>query len=210
MRHFITKISVALASATMLASASFAQTPLRGGSQAQAPAAQGAKPAAPAAPAASPAPVSNDPETTTSTYGDWLLRCQRVQDANGSRRNCEVAQAVSVKGQNAPIAQIAFGRINANDPLRVTVVTPHDVSFPSTIRIAMDEKDTQPTELAWTRCLPVGCFASGGPSADALKKWRASSESGRLIVRSGGGQDVAILFSFRGLAQALDALAKEK
>ncbi len=208
MSHFISRICLALAGAALFASTSLAQN-ARPVAQAPAAPAQGARPGAPAAPAPA-APVSNDPETTTSTYGDWLLRCQRVQDGAATRRNCEVAQAVSVKGQNTPIAQIAFGRINANDPLRVTVVMPHDVSFPSTIRIAMDEKDTQPTELAWTRCLPVGCFASGGPSADALKKWRASSESGRLIVRSGGGQDVAILFSFRGLAQALDALAKEK
>lgn len=164
-------------------------------------------------PAAPPAPVSSDPETQTATFGDWTLRCQRAADANGPRRVCEVAQSVSMKGQSAPLAplaQIAVGRSTPNEPLRMTVVTPSDISLPSSILVAMDENDTQPTQLAWTRCLPVGCFATGAPSAESLRRWRASAESGRLLVKSGGGQDVAIPFSFRGLAQAMDALAKEK
>ena len=171
--------------------------------------AQNAAPAA--APKPAPAPVSNDPETQTASYGDWVLRCQRLKDASGPapKRACEIVQSLTVQGQNAPIAQIAFGRMNPSDPLRMTVVAPHDISFPSAVRVAVDEKDAQPAELAWTRCLPVGCFATGTPSADHLKRWRGA-EAGRLVVKSGGGQDVAIAFSYRGLAQAMDALAKEK
>jgi invasion protein IalB len=169
-------------------------------------AAQAQKPAPP--PAA--APVPSDPQTQTASYGDWTLRCQRVGEGAAARRSCEIVQSVTVKGQTTPLAQIAVGRINASDPLRMTVVTPNDISFPSVVRVAMDEKDAQPTDLAWTRCLPAGCFATGTPNADALKRWRASAESGRIVLKTGAGQDVAIPVSFRGLAQAMDALAKEK
>ena len=174
--------------------------------------AQTPKPAQPAAPppAAAPAPVSSDPQTQTATYGDWTLRCQRGADTAGARRACEIVQSVTVKGQTTPLAQIAIGRIDASDPLRMTVVTPNDISFPSSVRVAMDEKDAQPTELAWTRCLPAGCFATGAPNAEALKRWRSSADTGRMVLKSGAGQDVAIPISFRGLAQAMDALAKEK
>jgi invasion protein IalB len=92
----------------------------------------------------------------------------------------------------------------------MTVVTPNDVSFPSSVHVAMDEKDAQPTELVWTRCLPVGCFAAGVPTQENLRRWRGSVESGRITFKSAGGQDIAVPFSFRGLAQAIDALAKEK
>ena len=159
--------SIVAAAAALLASTglAFAQTP---------------KPAAPppAAAASAPAPVSSDPETQTATYGDWTLRCQRITDASGPKRLCEVVQSVSVKGQNSPLAQIAVGRMTASDPLRMTVVTPNDISFPSSVRVAIDEKDKEPTELAWTRCLPAGCFATGAPNAEALKRWRASTDSG--------------------------------
>ena len=188
------------ATALLLASAGLAA--------AQAP--KPAQSAAPPAPAKAPAPVSSDPQTQTATYGDWTLRCQRSADTAGAKRSCEIIQSVTVKGQTSPLAQIAVGRINAGDPLRMTVVTPNDISFPSSVLVAMDDKDTQPTELAWTRCLPAGCFATGTPNAEALKRWRSSADTGRVVLKSGAGQDVAIPISFRGLAQAMDALAKEK
>ncbi|MDE2361875.1 MAG: invasion associated locus B family protein [Hyphomicrobiales bacterium] len=167
------------------------------------------KPAAPAAPAA-PAPVSSDPETQTASYGDWTLRCQRNPQGAGPKRLCEVAQSVTIKGQQQPIAQIAFGRVTADEPLRMTVVIPNDVGFPSAVRVDVDEKDSQPAELAWTRCLPVGCFATAAPVADTLKRWRAGTGNGRLGVKTAEGKQVFIPFSFRGLAQALDALAAQK
>lgn len=165
----------------------------------------GAQPKKPA-----PPPVSKDPELQTASYGDWTLRCQRNRQPSGPRRLCEVAQSISVKGQQTPIAQIAFGRVAQDAPLLMTIVVPDDVSFPSAVRVDMDDKDTQPMELAWTRCLPVGCFASAAPTAEALARWRASSGAGRLGVKTGAGKDVFIPLSFRGLAQALDALAAQK
>jgi invasion protein IalB len=76
------------------------------------------------------------------------------------------------------------------------------------VRIAIDEKDAQPVEIAWTRCLPAGCFASLALKDDLLKRWHAQNESGRLTFKNGAGQDMTLPFSFRGLARALDALGK--
>ena len=104
------------------------------------------------------APVSNDPER---------------------RRHPPTATGIAASGSDAP-PRGAIARsprrsrsrakyANRADRLRqdqrqrslVTVVMPHDVSFPSTIRIAMDEKDTQPTELAWD-ALPPSAASPGG------------------------------------------------
>ncbi len=196
MRETLRRISTA-----SLICAGLSAVPADGGA-----AAQTAKPNA----GPQPAPVSSDPDAQTSNYGDWTLRCQRTSDASGARRVCEIAQNVTVKGQSAPIAQIAFGKVASSDPLQMTVVAPHDISFPSVVRVAVDEKDMQPAELTWTRCLPAGCFAAGVPAPDTLKRWRAGAGSGRIVVKSGSGQDVVIPLSFRGLAQAIDALAKER
>ena len=173
--------------------------------QAKPPAAKPDAPAqAPAAPAV--APVSGpETQTTTATYGDWLLRCQQA----GARRTCEIIQSIILKGQTAPFAQIAFGKLAANDPMFVTLVVPHNVSLATKPRIGTDEKDTQAAELSWTRCLPAGCFATVATKDDVLKRWRAAEQPGRVSFPNAAGQDIVLPISFRGFAQAIDGMAKE-
>jgi invasion protein IalB len=164
--------------------------------------------AAKAAPTkAAPAPVTSDPGSTSASYGDWVLRCQRIGEAEKAQRLCEVSQTIQAQGQRDPIAQVAFGRLPNDPALRLTVALPPSVSFPSTVEIA----STAPvltTSLQWKRCLPGGCFADAVPGDDVVKGWRALTSAGKLTFKDAGGHDVALPVSFRGLTQALDALGK--
>jgi invasion protein IalB len=169
------------------------------------PAAAQTKPE-PAKPA--PAPVGADPQSTTANYGDWVVRCQHVADGATGRRVCEVAQIIQIQGGQGPIAQIAVGRLTAADPLRLTIVLPPNVSFPSSPRLAVDDKDALPADLSWRRCLPGGCFADVEIKDDLLQRWRSQSAQGIIKFKDSAGRDVTLPFSFRGFAQALDALAK--
>jgi invasion protein IalB len=162
----------------------------------------------PAKPAPAAAPVSADPQSTTANYGDWVVRCQRIGDAAAGQRVCEVAQIIQMQGQQGPIAQIAVGRLAATDPLRLTLVLPPNISFPSSPRMAVDDKDARPADLNWRRCLPGGCFADIEVKDDLLQHWRGQSAQGVIHFRDSAGREVALPFSFRGFAQALDALAK--
>jgi len=155
-----------------------------------------------------PAPVGADPQSTTANYGDWVVRCQHVGDAATGRRVCEVAQIIQMQGGQGPVAQIAVVRPTAADPLRLTIVLPPNVSFPSSPRMAVDDKDAQPADLSWRRCLPGGCFADIEIKDDLLQRWRGQSAQGIIKFKDSAGRDVALPFSFRGFAQALDALAK--
>jgi len=166
--------------------------------QSPAPKAGGARPAA---------TISSEPQTTIASYGDWVLRCQRVETAGKSARVCEVAEAIQVQGQAAPIAQLAIGRLSPGEPLHVTVVVPPAVSFPSSVRV--DAKNGAPLTLEWRRCLPGGCFADTLAKDEVLARWRGLSEAGQLTFKDASGQEIALPLSFRGLAQALDALARE-
>jgi invasion protein IalB len=125
-------------------------------------------------------------DMTTATYGDWLLRCRQTPGQKPPR-NCEVVQSLVAQGQTAPVAQLAFGRLAEKGPLYFTAVVPINVSFPSAVRIAFDEKDPTPVVLAWTRCLPGGCFASVELTDDVLARWRARNEAG-VGFRNGDGQ----------------------
>jgi invasion protein IalB len=193
-------------------SALFAQTPApapRPGNQHQ----QKSQ-AAPVKPAATSDKAAAEPtgaEVTTASFGDWQLSCRLTPVATGqpSRRMCEVLQSVILQGQTAPFAQLGFGKMTPAEPLFFTAVVPPNVTFPSSVKLAIDENDKQPVEVAWTRCLPGGCFASLAVNDDVMKRWRAQNEGGRLMFKNGAGQDLVVPISFKGLARALDALAKE-
>jgi invasion protein IalB len=162
------------------------------------------------APAAAPAPepVSSDPQSTTAAYGDWVVRCQRIGQGAASQHVCEAAEIIQTQGAQGPIAQIAIGRVTAADPLRLTLVLPPNVSFPSTPRMSAEEKDPHPLDLNWRKCLPGGCFADIEFKDDVLQRWRAMNGQGAISFKDSAGRDISVPFSFRGLGPALDALAK--
>jgi len=123
------------------------------------------------------------------------------------QRVCEVAQTIIIQGQQAPVAEVAIGRIKKSDPLRVTIVLPVNVAFPSAPQVNLEGKEV--LELSWKRCLPNGCFADGSPKEEVLRNWRAARTLGRIETKDAFGRNVVVTISFRGLAQALDALNKE-
>jgi invasion protein IalB len=162
-------------------------------------------PAAAAAPP--PAPVSADPQNTSATYGDWVVRCSRTGEGAQILRVCEVVQSIQVQGQGL-IAQIALGRPTPKEALRVTALLPSNISFPSIVKIGVDEKDNQAIDLIWRRCVQGGCFADTEMKDETLKHWKTQTGNGRLEFKDSGGRDIDVPFSFRGLSQAMDGLAK--
>ena len=155
-------------------------------------------------------PVDAEPQSTSATFGDWVLRCNRIADAGGqAQRVCEVAQTIVIQGQQAPVAELAIGRIKKADPLHVTVVLPVNVAFPSAPQVYSDTTNVNVLELTWQRCLPNGCFASAIPKEDIFRRWRTAKANGRIETKDAFGRNVVVTISFRGLAQALDAFNKE-
>jgi invasion protein IalB len=171
--------------------------------------AQTAAPTPTPTPRASAPAVSDEPAATTASFGDWVMRCQRTGEGDKTVKSCEAAQTIQVQGQTAPIAQIGIGRIAPGDPLRITVILPPNITLPSNVHVVTDEKDDPGIDLAWRRCLPGGCIAEVKLEPETIKSWRARSAPGKLSFKDATGRVVAIPFSFRGLAQSLDALAKE-
>lgn len=151
-------------------------------------------------------PVAATPVAST-TYGDWVLKCQ---SGDQNAKLCELTQLVIEKEKRTPFAQIAVGRLKPDQPLLVTLVAPTNVSFGSAARIATDEKDPHPVDLGWSRCLPNACYASAQLKDDILKVWATKTQPGRVLFLNGAGQVTAIPISFKGLGQGTDALSKSK
>ncbi len=162
--------------------------------------------AAPAAPAAVPAV----PQQTTAVFADWTLRCTRLPGAAAGTSGAQACEAVQgVQREDRPIAQVAIGRPAKGQPLQVTVLVPPSVSLGNPAALSTGRDGDPVLDLSWRRCLPGGCLADAALNDDAVRRLRGWAEPGRIAYADGGGRSVALPFSPRGLAQALDALARE-
>ena len=159
-------------------------------------------------PAAAPAPVASEPAMTTASYGDWLLRCQTTTAPGAAKRVCEVVQTMQMQGRQEPVAQVALGKGPDVADLHVVIALPVDIAFPSTVLAASSDRDPHPLELAWKRCIPGACFADAIVPADTLTGCRTATASGRVEYKDASNRALRLPLSFRGLAPALDALAK--
>lgn len=152
-------------------------------------------------------PVSADPDMTTAAFGDWVLRCIRVKPQETGERLCEVSQSLIIEGGQGTVAQLAIGRRAEGQPLLLTTVLPNNVAFPSLVRLLVEVNDSQPLELAWTRCIPGACVAQLQVDELALERLTGRASGGQLGFTDANGNDVVLPISLRGLAQAIDALS---
>jgi len=168
--------------------------------------AQTSKNSAPAATSENARGVDSEPSSTSASFGDWLMRCQRLNDGTETQRVCEVAQQIRAQDQQNPVAEVAIGRLKKTDPLRLTIVLPVNVAFPARPRLLLDGKDVDGLDISWLRCLPGGCYADALLKDDVLRRWKTETGARRITWTDGAGRETTVGLSFRGLTQALDAL----
>lgn len=183
-------------SAVLLAGSAFAQAP------AQRPAPQ--RPAQAQAQAA-PGAVSQ-PDNTTATYGDWVLRCQQSVAA----RICEIVQTIEQQGQRGPIALVAIGRPVKGEPIKLVIQVPPNLSLGEKASVRVTVADKEEAVATFQRCTPGGCFAETGLGDDTFKRWRGLGEAGQMRYLDAGRREVTLPISFRGFPAAAEALQREQ
>jgi invasion protein IalB len=140
---------------------------------------------------------------TNLTFANWTLRCV---GPDAAAEACEVTQTIYDKGQ--PVAQTAIGRPSKAEALRFTILVPDNIRIETRPKFTAGEGEAA-IDLTWRRCLPAGCLADVALSDEQVKKLRARTENGRIVFQDKTGRDTVIPFAPKGLAPALDALAKE-
>lgn len=160
------------------------------------------------APAARPtAQPGARPEFTTAGFGDWVLRCTQPE---GRAKNCELVQSLNAQGQ--VVAQFALGRPEAGQPLRLTLAIPPNLAIDTPPRLVPNAAANDAravVDLVWRRCFPTLCLADVAPSDALLQQFRRQTENAQVRFVSGEGRENTLPLSLRGLAAALDALARE-
>ena len=163
-----------------------------------------------AKPADAPAQAENVPDRpkmTTASFGDWTLRCQRLEKDN-SVEFCEILQSLVQQGAQNALMVVAVGRPQPKSAYKITVLLPVDASFPGNLNLTLGEKDEVALTLDWRRCLPSGCAADQELSEASIKLLK-STKIGRVKFKVATGSEVALPISLNGFAQAFDSLSKQ-
>lgn len=176
---------------------------LAGSALAQAPR-PAAPPQRPAQAAPGPGAVSQ-PDNTTATYGDWVMRCQQSVAA----RVCEIVQTLEQQGQRGPIALVAIGRPVKDEPIKLVIQVPPNLSLGDKASVRLTVADKDEATAVFQRCLPGGCFAEASLSDDLFKRWRGFGEAGQMRYLDAAKREVALPLSFRGFPAAAEALLRE-
>lgn len=146
--------------------------------------------------------LAQAPRLTTATYDDWTVRCEVRETV----KSCEMEQTSQVQGQ--PVSQVAIGRPNKTEPLRIVFQVPINVWLPAGVTLVLDDKDPG-ISATFKRCVGNGCFADTDLRDDVVKKLRARTQNGKLLFKDATQREVTIPVSFNGFAAAFDAMAKE-
>lgn len=201
--------AVLLAASAMVSGGVWAQ-PATPAAPAAAPTAK--KPAAPAAAApktSGPALGANEdsgPTRTTATYEDWVVRCER-SDVVGGAKVCEAAQTLQIGNQQQQlVAQVVFGRLTKEAPLRLVVQLPVGVWLPAGVQFAYGEKPIT-VSSQYKFCIRA-CIADVELSAEDVAALAAAPGPGKLDFLDRNQQPVSLQISFKGLAAALAARDK--
>jgi invasion protein IalB len=162
----------------------------------------------PPAPAVTETPRTGDaePSSTSASYGDWIMRCQRLGEGADAERVCEVAQLIHAQDQQNPVAQVAIGRLKKTDPLHLTIVLPVNITLPTPPSLSLNGKDVDGLNFVWLKCLPGGCYANALLTDDVVRRWKDEKDARRITWNDGSGRESAVALSFNGLGSAIDAL----
>ncbi|MEP9375777.1 invasion associated locus B family protein [Aquabacter sp. CN5-332] len=173
------------------------------------------KPAAPAqaqapAPAAQkPAPgaqTDGGPSRTSATYDDWVVRCERG-DGTGGVKVCEVAQTLQIGNQQQNlVAQVVFGKLKSDTPLRLVLQLPVGVWLPAGATFtAGDNGKAIPASFKF--CIQA-CIADTDLSAQDAAALSTASGSASLVFQDRNQAQITLPISLKGLAAALAARDK--
>ncbi len=178
--------------------------------QQRTPAAPAPAPAPAAASSATPVPAAGSilPERTTAVFGDWTVTCNPRQ---GQPSLCEAA--LTLQDQQRQIAMVfAIGRPVHDQPLHAVVrVLPVNTRVSAPVRLVIDAAD--PVVIPFQQCNQLGCFADLELRDESLLRrlrTRPADTAGRVEWHDAGNAEVAMPFSTRGFAAAMDALAAAK
>jgi invasion protein IalB len=148
------------------------------------------------------------PQRTTAVYGDWTVLCVMPSNPD-DKKACAMVQSNTVQGQTTPAGQITISQSTKNEPVKLFLQVPANVSFQGGV-VSFVTDQSEPLLAATFRwCIPARCMADADLTNADLTKLRAQKKPGRIAYKNASQADVSIPMSFNGFSDAFDALQKQ-
>lgn len=136
--------------------------------------------------------IHGDTESTARIYGDWRLNCPPT---GAKVTACTLTQDIVQNGSGTTLVHMEIAQ--PENGRRIAIVVPHGVLLQPGLGLAIG---TAPLKvLRYQTCDQVGCVVIeqlDDATLDALR----NGESGRIVVVSRDGQELAFPFSLKGFA----------
>lgn len=216
MGRFVSALRVGLVAGALVSASLLSMAVMSGAEAQQAPAAptqpRKPAPAAPAAPAnaaqkpALGATEEDGPSRTSATYDDWVVRCERTE-ASGNVKVCETAQTLQIGNpQQNLVAQVVFGKLKSDAPLRLVLQLPVGVWLPGGAALTVGD-NAKPIPLTFKFCIRA-CIADLDLTPQQAAALSTATGGGTLTFQDRNQTQVSLPISLKGLAAALAAREK--
>src|SRR5262245_48265922 len=87
-------------------------------------------------PQAQAAPADQNPQSTTASYGDWVVRCQ-LTAGPPPQKHCEMDQTALMQGQATPFSRILIPLPPKGEPAKLYIVLQINVSFTVPVKMTI-------------------------------------------------------------------------
>lgn len=148
--------------------------------------------------------AGSEPQATTATFGDWVLRCNRISPSKPERA-CEAAFVIQRENLGPAGIQLAIGLPTQNGA-RFVLLMPANVSLTAKPMLKSDARGDVPIEFSWRRCTPLGCIAEASLASADLQRLKPFSGKGQLTLKDASDRNATIQISFNGFGPVLTAL----
>ncbi len=160
--------------------------------------------------------LADAPQSTTATYGDWILHCAAApaqSDAASAKapadtaKVCEIEQTIRLRQTGQAILKIALGKAKADAPTTLVLEVPTGVLLRPGINLSLGDAPKEKPDLAesYVRCTPQSCLADSEVSS-ALSKDLMAGKTMIVEFVDGSGKRVRVPTSLNGFASAFQAL----
>ena len=140
-------------------------------------------------------------ETSARVYGDWRLNCP---PADAKAAACTLTQDIVQNGTGTTLVHIEFADTEQDD--RLAIIVPHGVLLQPGLGLGIGSEPLR--VLKYQTCDRVGCVVVQPLDQATLAALR-EADSGRVVVVSSGGQEVAFPYSLKGFRGGMRMLGWE-
>jgi len=144
------------------------------------------------------------PEFTSSTHGDWVLRCPKEKTSE-TPQPCTLTQQIIAEKAESPIATVIFVYGGNPSTLHAILRVPLGVALPPGMKMEIDKGKTHP--FNFSHCEPGGCVVTSKISSELRNELESGSKA-NIGFLSMVGRKIVVPASLRGITAGLKALKK--